>query len=224
MRQFTIGMLCTAAFFAAAACNKSQENKGSEAVNAGGQAAAAADEYYTVSALPVSDSKITALQGKFKLLKVGAGAGIPSDRRGGGCLVFAAADLGFPKMAARSCTTNRSCETGEIGTDGMAASATYCDGKTHSCWAKPGSNDAANALCNKAIIMVPDELNVAPADPPAGKGPIDASKWVKPGAKVRMVACVGKPWNPPPPPLPPCARVDTADRIEVMGPVATVHP
>jgi hypothetical protein len=222
MRQFTIGVLCSAAFLASAACNKSPENQAPEAVNAGSDEAAGTDKYYTVNALPVPDARITALQGKFKMVEAGAADGIPSDGTGGACLVFAAADLGYPAMAAKSCTTNKSCATGEIGTDGTAASATYCDGKTHSCWAKPGSNGAALALCNKGIKMKPDDLNFAPADPPAGKGPIDAGKWVKPGAQVRVVACLQRIDAVKGPGGNGCPTVDGDARIEVMGPVANV--
>ena len=226
MRQFTIGMLCGAAALLATSCNKPTANQAAGAVNAGGEAAAAAQDYYTVNALPVPDAKISALQGKFKMLKVGEADGIPSDGLGGACLVFAAADLGFPVMAAnKTCTTNLSCKTGEIGNDGTAASATYCDGKTHTCWAKPGANGAGLALCNKGIVMKPDDLNVAPADPPAGGGPIDASKFkIKPGAKVRVVACLQKIDAIKGPGGTGCPSIDGKDRIEVMGPVATVKP
>ena len=218
MRQFMIGILCTAAHFSAS-CSKSPEGEAPEAVNAGGaeQANAAAEEYYTVRAGPVANAKINALSGDFQVLKVSAAQGIVSDRRGGACLIFRPEDLGFSKMAAKSCTSNKDCYTGE------GESAGYCDLGAHQWWAKPSTFDAANALCNKGKIFDAGTVNSVPADPP-GPGPIDVSKWVKPGAKVRVVACIGKPWNPPPPPAPPCGQVDTADRVEVMGPAATVKP
>lgn len=214
MRRLAIGILCGTAFLASS-CSQPSDNQTPEAANAGGEVAAAA-EYFTVRAGPVSNAKISALSGNFQILKVAAPNGIPSDRRGGACFVFGAADLGYAKMATKSCTKNADCYTGE------GESAAYCHTETRTCWAKPSANDAANKLCNKGKIFPTNDLNPIPADAPAGSGPIDVSEWVKPGAKVRVVACVGKPWSPPPPPLPPCGRVDTPDRIEVMGPVATI--
>ena len=221
MRQFCLGILCSAAFLATA-CNKSSDNQAPADLNAGGeQGAAAADEYFTVRAGPVANAKISALAGNFQMLKVAAAIGIPSKGSGGACLTFAAADLGFAKMATTKCTTNTDCYTRENGNDGMPASAAYCDAPTRSCWAKPKSQGAANALCNKGKIFPASKLNPVP-DPPDGSGQIDVSKWVKPGAKVRVVACVQKPYTGPPPP--PCGQVESADRIEVLGPVATVKP
>lgn len=219
MRQLTIGLLC-GAIFLAAGCNKPQSNAPAE-LNASGEEASAAGDYYTVRAGPVANAKITALAGTFQMLKVSAAKGIPSDLRGGGCLVFKASDLpNLPIMAGTSCNTNTDCQTADT-----EYSAAYCHAETHTCWAKPKKNNAADRLCNKAKIFPVNTLNPIPADPPApGTGPIHVSEWVKPGAKVRVVACVGKPWNPPPPPLPPCAQIDTPDRIEVMGPEATVKP
>ena len=203
MRQFIVGALA-GAILLTTGCNKSnQDNSAGSAV----ERAAAAADYYTVRAGPVPNAQITALAGTFQLLKASAANGIPSDRLGGGCLIFAAADLGYTKMAAMQCHQNADCYTGE------GESAGYCDGQTHSCWAKPG-NVPDEALCNKHIILNVNELTPAP------KSPFDASKVVKAGAKVRVDACLNKAGADPG--ATGCGSKDGADRIEVMGPVATV--
>jgi hypothetical protein len=224
MRQFTIGILCGAAFFALTSCNKSPQGQASEPANAGGEASPAATDYFTVRAGPVANAKVTALSGTFQMLKVSAAQGIPSNGVGGACIVFAAADLGYPVMASRSCTTNLSCQTGENGNDGKPASAFYCHQATHTCWARPGSDPFGNATCNRPITMTPAVLNPVPPDPP-GAGPVDATKLgIKPGAKTRVVACLNKGQPPYPPPGPGCRQIDSNDRIEDFGPIATVKP
>ena len=218
MRQFTIGMLCGTAALLATSCNKPTANQAAGAVNAGGEAAAAAQDYYTVRAGPVPDAKISALSGNFQMLKVSAAQGIPSNQRGGACLIFPAADLGFTKMAAKTCTKNSDCSV-----KGENELGVYCDGDTNSCWAKPTINNGNNELCNRPITMTASTLNPVPADPPVGKGPIDVRQFkIQAGAKVRVVACLNKLGANPV--TTGCASPNGPDRIEVMGPVATVKP
>jgi hypothetical protein len=47
---------------------------------------------------------------------------------------------------------------------------------------------------------------------------------IKPGAKVRVVACLNQIGFKPPPNGTGCPSIDGPDRIEVFGPVATVKP
>ena len=207
MRRMIFGIVCIASL-ATAACNKPPEKAAPEGANVAGEAAAS-DDLYTVNAGPVANANVGSLSGWFKMLKAPA-QGIPSDRLGGACLVFAAADLGFTKMAAKSCTKNSDCYTGE------GESAGYCDGKTHACWAKPSTFDAANALCDKGKVFPLNVQNPIPVTP------IDASKWVKPGAKVRVTACINKKGFVPGPNGTGCPTKDGTDRIEELGPIATV--
>jgi len=176
--------------------------------NASGNAVAAAD-YYTVRAGPVADARIDALSGTFQMLKVSAANGIPSNGRGGACLVFAAGDLpGLDQIANKRCETNAQCQDAN-------ASAAYCDAQTHSCWVRPKKDPSGSQTCNRPITMTPTTLNPVPANP------VDASPLdVKPGAKVRVVACLNKLGASPQ--LTGCGSIDGADRIEVFGPVATV--
>ena len=210
MRRIQFGLLCGAAILLAACSSKTDDS-----TNVGAESAAEQD-YFTVRAGPVSPGEIGSVGGNFQMLKVSAANGIPSDGVGGACLVFAAADLGFPQMAAKSCTKHEDCTIGETGNDGMAASAAYCDGKTHSCWAKPKAANAGNALCNRPITMTPTVLNAVP------KQPVDVRTFkVKPGAKVRVVACLNK--SDIDVTKTGCASTTPTDAVYDLGPVATLR-
>jgi hypothetical protein len=236
MRQFTIGILCSATFLAATACDKSPESQAPEAINAGGEVAAAADEYFTVRAGPVANAKISALAGTFQMLRVAAANGIPSNGRGGACLVFPAPDLGFTEMAKAVCHSNADCSrappAGATGADKGSYAPDpsnpthrehrfgYCDVGSNVCWSRPIGPIADAALCNRPITMSPTVVNPVPADPP---GPANAaSLGITPGAKVRVVACINKLGANPG--VTGCGSIPGPDRIEVMGPVATVKP
>jgi hypothetical protein len=236
MRQLIIGFLCTAALLATT-CNR---NPAPDAVNAAGNAAGDSGDYFTVRAGPVANDKIAALSGNFQMLKVSAAHGIPSDGRGGACLIFPAADLGFTEMAKIVCHSNKHCSpyapappdaTGpDKGSYLPPSDPThrenrygYCEQSSNVCWSKPiapaGGPPVEPPFCNRPIQMAPNTLNPVP------NTPVDAGLYgVKPGAKVRVVACLNKGTPPYPPPGAPCGQVDSADRIEVMGPVATVKP
>ena len=202
MRQSSSSLI-VAVLLSAAACSGPRSDQANE--NASGQA----EEYFTVRAGPIANAQVAAVDGTFQMLKVGAGNGIPSTGRGGACIVFDPADLGFAEMAGKQCTTNKSCDTNE--TSGFA----YCDTRTAKCWVKlegaPGE-----ALCNRPITMTATTINHVPKQPT----PATDSK-VKPGTKARVVACLNKTGANIP--VDGCGSVDGTERIEVMGPVATLR-
>lgn len=207
MRRHAIAILA-GTILLSAACDKAPEKEDAEAAEAG----RAPGDYFTVRAGPVANAKLGALSGNFQLLKVAAANGIPSSGLGGACIVFAPADLGLAELAAKSCSSNQDCQ-------GSSASAAYCDIKTRSCWARPASDPTGAKTCNRPVAMTPTTLNPVPATP------VDAgSLGVRAGAKARVVACLNKGGPPWPTPRPPCGQIDSPDRIEVMGPVATVQP
>ena len=248
MRQF-IGILCSTALLTAAACSKTPEGQAPESVNAGSEDAAAAESYYTVEAhdIPHANANITAVQGTFAMVPAPAGTGIPSSGLGGACLVFTAKDLGFTAMDAKKCTTNQDCyhapeDPTATGANAYKASSYvpasdpthrensygYCDTQNKQCWSKPigGPGSAGEPpVCNRPIKMTAGTVNALPKKPPApgpGAMPVDVSKWVKPGARVRVVACLNK-GGPTFPGKPPCGEIVSADRIEVMGKPTPLH-
>ena len=178
--------------------------------NASGKAATAAATLYTIRAGPVPNAQLGALAGSFQLLETGNPAGIPSDRLGGACLAFAAADLGYTQMAAKQCTKNSDCSTpgeNEFG---------YCDAQTNSCWAKPKGPTANAALCRKGQVWTATDTHPVPIQPANA-----AQFGIKAGAKVRVVACLNKSGIDGA--QTGCASKDGPDRIQVLGPVATVR-
>ena len=172
---------------------------------------AAPEDRFTVRAGPVANAQIGALSGTFQMLKSGAPDAIPSSGMGGACLVFDPAALGYTRMAAMQCTTNKDCsDTGE-------GSAGYCD-PDRKCWARPKGDLDGGKTCNRPLQMTAATLNPVP------KQPVDAASLdVKAGTKVRVVACLNKGGPPFPPPRPPCGLPVSDDRIELFGPVATVR-
>ena len=197
--------LCASLAILLAACSGNREGD-----NAGGSGGAPEDRF-TVRAGPVSNAQLASLEGTFQMLRSGAPDAIPSSGTGGACLVFAAADLGYPRMAAKQCTTNQQCYTGE------GERAAYC-ASDNTCWARPRLDVYGQFTCNRPITMTPAALNPVP------RQPVDAGVLeVKAGAKVRVVACLNKGAPPWPNNKAPCAHRDHAGRIEVLGPVATVR-
>lgn len=200
MRQLAVGFLGSVSILGAIAWSAASHEQ--------------SQQYFTVRAGPVPNARISALSGTFQMLKAGPGKGIPSSGVGGACLVFSAADLpDLSDIAAKKCSANHECQSEH-------ASAGYCDGKAHSCWMRPKSDVSGSATCNRPIAMTAAVLNRVPAAHPANVGLLG----VKPGARVRVVACLNKGAPPFPNKKAPCALIDSADRVEVMGPVATVHP
>lgn len=203
MRAPILFSAVTAALLAGCSGNGPDDNTNG---NAGGPA-----DRFTVRAGPVSNAQLASLEATFQMLKSGAPDAIPSSGTGGACLVFPAADLGYPRMAAKTCTTNQQCYTGE------GERAAYC-ASDNTCWARPRLDIYGQFTCNRPITMTPATLNPVP------KRPLDAGVLdVKAGARVRVVACLNKGSPPWPDNKAPCAYPDHADRIDVMGPVATVR-
>ena len=201
MRQICSSLI-VAALLSAAGCGAPPDQANE---NAGGPT----EEFFTVRAGPIANARVDAIDGTFQMLKVGAGNGIPSLGRGGACIAFDPADLGFTEMAGKQCTNNAGCDTNE--TTGFA----YCDTQTAKCWVKL-EGAKGEALCNKGIIMTAATINHVPKQP----APANDSK-VKPGTKARVVACLNKTGanvlvNG-------CGSVDGTERVEVMGPVATLR-
>ena len=212
MRHIVIAALCGATILANGCSSEKKAADNGPAANIEASANAATD-YYKVRAGPVPNAKLNALSATFQLLKVSEAEGIPSDGHGGACLIFAAADLGYSKMAATQCHTNLECNTHE------GESAAYCDTQTNSCWARPGSDPSGAKTCNRPIQMSPNVLNPVPVQP------VDAGALgIKAGANVRVVACLNKGAGPYPGGDPPCKKIDSADRMEVMGVPAKIHP
>lgn len=180
------------------------------AENASGNQAAA-DEYFTVRAGAVTDALADSVSGNFQLQRTGAPRGIPSDGLGGACLVFAAADLGYPQMAAKQCQTNAQCSTPGESIYG------YCDGG--SCWSRPKEDPTGSKTCNRPLAMTPGDLNPVP------RQPVDAAALgVKPGAKVRVLACLNKRgFVPGPAPNGTGCAGTGVDALHDWGTIATVR-
>ena len=235
MRRFLIGIACSVAFLTSG-CGGPPDEQSSPDVNAGGErAAAAAQDFFTVRPGPVDNAKLSALAGTFQMLKVSAANGIPSDGRGGACLVFLASELGFTKMAEKVCQSNGDCSVapppGATGQEKGSYAPNpnnpshrenrygYCDQTSNKCWSRPIGLPADAALCNRPMQMSPAVLNPVPVRP------ADASvHGIKAGMKVRVVACLNKGSPPYPPPGPGCAQIDSNDRIEEFGPERTILP
>jgi hypothetical protein len=225
MRQFIIGILCSAAFLGGCSSN-SNETAGT---NASGETAAA-EEYFTVRAGPVANASASAISGTFQMLKVAQANGIPSAGRGGACLAFRASDLGFTEMAKIQCQTDAQCSNpAPDGTTGPDAGSYAPDpaNPTHResrygycgdgiCWSKPIQPGADPAVCNRPITMTANVLNPVP------KTPSDLRPYsIKRGAKVRVVACLNKAGIDPT--KTGCASVSGTDLVHDMGPVGTVR-
>jgi hypothetical protein len=127
MRQFTIGILCSAAILAAGTAYAWQ-----------------VVHYVNVPGL-VTGAYAGGIQGSFKADQVSPPAGIPSKPSGGACLIFRAKDLGYEKMEKIHCANDAQCTTSENPYG-------YCELPQHKCWAKPLSTDKLDAdhlVCRK---------------------------------------------------------------------------
>jgi hypothetical protein len=207
MRHFLVGIACSVACLTAT-CGGPPQKHSEPDLNAGSEeAVAGAEEYYTVRAGPVPNASVGSLSGTFQLHKASAQTGIASERKGGACLAFDAAGLGLDKMAAKTCNLNKDCQTDE------SYGWQYCDDKTHTCWAKPAGPVNAK-LCSKGLL----DVNAVNPVPPAPLNLAEFGITLKPGAKVRVIACLNKAGTSG------CAELDSADRIQVMGPEAPVKP
>lgn len=178
--------------------------------NTTGSADSGRELRYTVRAGPVPNAQASALSGTFQLLQTGDPSGIPSNRTGGACLAFPAADLGFTQMAAKQCSKNSDCS---VTTENPVG---YCDVGAKTCWSRPNRPGARAALCNTGITLNANDLNSVPAQP-VNVAPLGIAI----GAKVRVIACLNKAGAVPS--ATGCASKDGPDRIEVLGPIATIR-
>jgi hypothetical protein len=177
MRQL-IGFVLAASAVLTTGCNKSN------AQNA--PTSGKTIPHFMIVPGPVTGSRAAGINATFKLVQatVGQGGeGITSDQLGGACILFRAADLGYTQMAAKSCTTQEDCATGE----GLP----YCEGGQ--CWARPdpGPDATIDPLCRKSGDTTPAThwpINqpVQIADP----GPIPAPANLRPNAQARLLACL----------------------------------
>jgi hypothetical protein len=128
--------------------------------------------YYRIAASPLTGSMASGISGSFRVVRAvvyrpqhpdqsAFTTGIKSERYGGACVAFAAADLGYTAMAAKQCSTNLDCSNEKKQTEPddptLAPSEQrgvyrpdpvndpnhyesrygYCDRSAHACYAKP---------------------------------------------------------------------------------------
>lgn len=175
MRRFIFCALAASTFLVTGCSNKEADYA------AGGQML----PHYLIVPGPVTGSRAAGINATFRLVQAAAHNaqdGITSDQLGGACILFRAADLGYTQMAAKSCTTQEDCATGE--------GVPYCEGGQ--CWARPdvGAN-APDPLCRKSgdttpVTHWPVNLPVEIADP----GPIPAPANLRANAQARVLACL----------------------------------
>lgn len=212
MRAFVLFTAGAAMFLAGCSGNRGDEADG----NANGSAAGS-EEYYTIRAGTVTAAVASALSGNFQLQRTGAPRGVASNGNGGACLVFASADV-QPQMPAQ-CRTNAECKVPGQNVSG------YCDAgtggeETGTCWARPPGDLPGLKTCNRGVMTTQGALNPVPAQP------VDvATLGVRPGAKVRVLACLNKQGF-----VPGGANVGgtgcagtNVDAVHDWGPVATVR-
>lgn len=207
MRQLLFTSLSLATLLLAA-CGEGPG--GDAAENASGNAAGV-QQFFTVRAGAVNNARLDSLSGTFQLQRTGPPQGIPSDGLGGACLVFPAADLGYPQMAAKQCQANSDCSTPGENLIG------YCN--EGSCWSRPKNDPTGSKTCNRPVAMTPGTLNPVP------RQPVDAGALaVKAGAKVRVLACLNKRgFVPGPAPNGTGCAGTGADALHDWGTTATVR-
>lgn len=250
MRQFTIGILCSAAFLATA-CNKHPENQAEADLNEGGEVENASVAYYAIEAGPVTGTRSAGIKGSFKITQAsGPEDGIESQLYGGACIVFPAQQLGYTAMAKARCTSNDDCskpdptidpkkeESGYYVPDASKPTERehrygYCDQQNHQCWARPiymngdfvnpKTFDAASALCKKSAKIFGTPPWIKDKDNPLSVSAANLAGFgLKPGAvKARVVACL-QATNATP--ATGCNSVNGPDRMEVLGPESPVKP
>lgn len=174
MRQFTIALLCGAALLVGCT-NKSNENA---ATNGAGQESAAPPLYKNVPGA-VTGNRADGINSSFKIIQ--AAGGIPSDRYGGACIVFRAADLNFPLMAAKRCAKDEDCATGE-------AIAHYCQHSTKQCLARPNPAGGRDPYCNRSIDYgFPGKQWPADTDIKISQAAIPVPANLKPNAQAVLI-------------------------------------
>lgn len=187
MRQLALALLFTAPFVAAAGCNKSNETNSNVSAETAGS-----PTLYAITAKPVTGSRASGINSAFRISKVnGPNAdGIASDLSGGACILFRALDLGYTRMAAKSCNVSEDCDTGE----GFG----YCRPGTHQCWARAivaqGTHDP---LCNRSIDYSPPKNWTADTDVPISPDRIPVPAGLRPHAEALTLALLKGNGTPP---------------------------
>lgn len=178
MRQFILCALAATTFLTTSCEKKNAENAAADLT-------AKTIPHYMIVPGPVTGSRAAGINATFKLVQATVGnggkdSGITSDQLGGACILFRAADLGYTKMAAKSCTTQADCDTGE--------GAPYCDGGQ--CWSRPFADP--DPLCRRSGDTNPPTpwpvgQDVKIAEP----GPIPVTSYnLPPNTQARVLACL----------------------------------
>ena len=171
MRQLRFGTLTIAAIIA---------------IGGAAYALQATDQYRIIPG-PVTGSYKDGINGTFRLEAVASG-GLMSEGHGGACIIFRAEDVGFSKMAQKSCTADGDCATEE--TPGQNVHG-YCDVQTSKCWARPTKMGADDALCEKSLQLTPPTPWTPGVDNKISAEPIKIkSLGVRKHAQARVVTCL----------------------------------
>jgi len=182
----------------------------------GALASCTGEKRYTIVGGPVVGEPKNGVNGSFRITEVQP-AGIPSERLGGACIVFAAKDLSFHDMARKKCVRNSDCVT-----PGEAEKGVYCHKPTNTCWAKPVGDAADQALCERSKDFPRPKNWDVNKDHPISANPVSLRPFgIEKGARARVVACLGRAYVDPA--QSGCASMDGPDRIEAMGPVVVLH-
>lgn len=171
--------------------------------------------HYTVVPGTVSGSRASGLSGTFQMEYAGiwpTATAIESDGRGGACIAFLASDVLAIGQAPNSCSKDEDCDSFAGKVD-----AYYCDREgAGRCWVKP--LNTSTQLCNRPVMLkdgepapVPKPENVAPLPP----------NVLRNDASARIIACINKTGANPQ--ITGCGVSDGPDRVERMGPIATVN-
>jgi hypothetical protein len=176
MRHFAFALIFVSPLLATTGCQpKSEENAA-----ANEPAMQAASLYYTVTAGPVTGDRASGINGSFRFSEAsGPDTGIESDLFGGACIIFRAEDLGYSKMAQKTCHSDEQCRTDKIGG--------YCQPGTNKCWARPPANP--DPLCRRSLEThapwPPDTDNKI-----SESNPIPVPADLKANAQAVVVACL----------------------------------
>lgn len=186
MRQFALAFLIAAPALTLGCTNNSNENA---ATNVAGKEAVAPPLFKNVPG-PITGDRASGLNASFRIVQ--AAGGIPSDRYGGACIVFRAADLQYQDMARVQCTKDEDCATGE-------AQAHYCHKPTKQCLARPNPTGATDPYCKRSIDTgFPGTQWPADTDIPISSAPVPSA--LVPGGKAILITLLKRkaPANAPP--------------------------
>lgn len=178
MRRIVLALLFATPLLATAGCNK---NSASNADDATLNATSAT--YYTVTAGPVTGERASGINGSFRFSEAsGPDTGIESNRFGGACIIFRAEDLGYSKMAQKTCHSDEQCRTDKIGG--------YCQPGTNKCWARPPVEPPnTDPLCRRSLeTHAPWPLDTDNMISETNPIPVPAD--LKANAQAVVVACL----------------------------------